>query len=239
MAGMGGRFRAAGIEVPKPLIEVRGRPMVWWAVEGLPRVPPESLVFIVREEHIRNFAIDARLRALFSPHIRVIAQERSPAGQAVSVLAAEHDIAGEEPLLIHNCDTHVPGVGRDLNAVLREHPEADGWIPIFGSCDPELSYVETDSSGLAIRVAEKEVISDRATIGTYYFARGDDFVWAAHRMISEGRKVRGEFYVLPCYQYLIARGMKIRTFKIDPVYILGTPEGVTEFELLSPTPEVP
>ena len=36
MAGRGHRFVEVGIDVPKPLIDVRGRPMYAWATDGLP-----------------------------------------------------------------------------------------------------------------------------------------------------------------------------------------------------------
>ena len=47
MAGLGSRFRDAGYSVPKPLIEVLGRPMYAWAAESLPLAQSSQLIFIL------------------------------------------------------------------------------------------------------------------------------------------------------------------------------------------------
>lgn len=137
----------------------------------------------------------------------------------------------ENPLLIHNCDTHVPATDEALGTALRDFPESDGLIPVFDATDPGFSYVQIGPDGWATKVAEKEVISNHATAGTYYFRRGIDFLWAADGMIRDDRRVRGEYYVLPAYQYLIDRCMKIRIVQPNAVHVLGTPEGVAKFLL--------
>jgi len=51
--------------------------------------------------------------------------------------------------------------------------------------DPKWSFVDVDENGRVSRVVEKEVISDRATVGVYYFRRGRDFVFSAKQMIEK------------------------------------------------------
>ena len=229
MAGRGRRFVEAGYSEPKPLIDIKGRPMVWWAVQGLPAVPPERMIFIVLGEHVSGYAIDDEVRRIFSPQARVVVQSSASDGQATGVLAVREWIDNEEPLLIHNCDTYAPGTGEALTTALREYPDSDGLVPVFEANDPSLSYVQVGPAGCATKVAEKEGLSNHATTGTYYFRRGRDFVWAADRMIRDGFRVRGEYYVLPTYQYLIDRGMRIRIVRPQAVHVLGTPEGVAKF----------
>lgn len=229
MAGKGRRFSESGYPEPKPLIQVKGKPMVWWAVQGLPQVPPERTIFIVHADHVRSFRIDSRLREIFSPEIRVLVQETPPAGQAATVLVAREEIDTAEPLLIHNCDTYAPAIAEELDRIVAEEPQIDGVIPVFPSSEADLSYVEIGRDGYATRVAEKEVISEHATVGTYHFSRGSDFVRAAEDMLKEGRRIRGEYYVLPAYQYLIDRGQRIRIAPLKTVHVLGTPAGAARF----------
>ena len=54
MAGRGHRFVEAGIDVPKPLIDVRGRPMYAWATDGLPLDEANRLIFICLAEHLAD-----------------------------------------------------------------------------------------------------------------------------------------------------------------------------------------
>ena len=59
MAGRGHRFVEAGIDVPKPLIDVRGRPMYAWATDGLPLDEANRLIFICLAEHLAGRALEA------------------------------------------------------------------------------------------------------------------------------------------------------------------------------------
>ena len=61
MAGLGKRFVDDGYNVPKPLIEIDGLPMVVQAAITLP--PADKWIFICREEHIREYGIDQILNS--------------------------------------------------------------------------------------------------------------------------------------------------------------------------------
>ena len=68
------------------------------------------------------------------------------------------------------------------------------------SMNPKWSFARINEEGLVIEVAEKNPISDLATIGIYLFARGKDFVISALDMIVANDRVNGEFY-MPVYNY--------------------------------------
>lgn len=229
MAGRGQRFVEEGYLLPKPLIDVCGQPMVWWAMQSLPWVPPENMIFIVSEDHIRSHQIDDRLKEIFSSDVCIFSQEGLPQGQADTVLRAKVRIDDETPLIIFNCDTYVADARRLMEEALIRHPDVDGFIPVFNSEDTGLSYVKVGSDGNIVEVAEKKVISFHATIGMYHFRKGKDFVWAACKMIAENHRVNDEFYVLPVYEYLVAAGLKYRMLEVPAVHVLGTPQGMKDF----------
>ena len=59
MGGGGTRFGNHGFNVPKPLIEIYGKPFFYWATQSLVKnIEIESLTFVVLKEHIEKFAID-------------------------------------------------------------------------------------------------------------------------------------------------------------------------------------
>ena len=74
-------------------------------------------------------------------------------------------------------------------------------------------------------------ISDLATVGIYYFAKGSDFVKAALDMIVSNDRVNGEFYTCPVYNYLITLGAKIGVYEVnkDAMHGLGTPEDLRNY----------
>jgi hypothetical protein len=98
------------------------------------------------------------------------------------------------------------------------------------SQDPKWSYVGFSESGLVQQVVEKKVISDEATVGIYNYRKGRDFVRAASRMVAEGNRQNGEFYVAPAYDYLISEGARIVTRNVgDAMHGIGIPTDLESF----------
>ena len=69
MAGRGSRFADKGYVFPKPLIEVKGKPMIQLVVENLNI--DANYTFIVLQEHIEKYNIDQMLR-LIKPNSNIV-----------------------------------------------------------------------------------------------------------------------------------------------------------------------
>ena len=52
MSGFGERFRRAGYSIPKPLIEVDGKPIIQHVIEMFPG--EEKFIFICNENHLKE-----------------------------------------------------------------------------------------------------------------------------------------------------------------------------------------
>ncbi len=75
MAGRGQRFKDAGYDSPKPLIDVNGKMMVRRTIESLPfitRMSSKNLAFAVLKEHRDAWAIDDLLKWEFGNDITII-----------------------------------------------------------------------------------------------------------------------------------------------------------------------
>ena len=228
MAGRGSRFADAGFAQPKPLIDVRGRPMYAWAVESLPLSLATRVIFICLDEHVRDTALAADIRTRYARLSPVIVTLSAvTAGQACSVLEAREWIDSDQPLVIYNADTYCV---TDLEARLRGAEKVDGLIGVFQAPGDKWSFARTDASGRVVETAEKRRISEWATTGLYHFTRGRDFVRHADAMIAAGERERGEFYVAPVYNRLIAAGGDVRLDIAKQVWVLGTPEDLQYFE---------
>ncbi len=177
MAGRGSRFAEIGIEVPKPLIDVRGRPMYAWATESLPLELARRVIFICLDEHLqqRDLEDDIRQRyARWQPEI--IPLREVTEGQACTVLKAKAWIDNDEPLLIYNADTYCrTSLSKRLP---RLSPDVAGLLGVFHAAGDKWSFARTDDRGRVLEVAEKRRISEWASTGLYYFSRGRDFVAA-------------------------------------------------------------
>jgi NDP-sugar pyrophosphorylase family protein len=226
MAGLGSRFRDAGFKVPKPLIEVRGRPMYAWATESLPLENSSRLIFILlaSQPEFPDLKRDIETRyAKYQPV--VLSVPELTAGQAITVLRAKEFIANDEPLLIHNADTAFDVKPGWTSQTLAEN--LDGALLVFPSNEKRWSFSRANASGFVQEVREKEIISPWATTGTYWFRRGNDFVQSAETRFHSGKREASEYYVGPLYNDLIARGAKVKNFEIEKLYCFGTPEDLS------------
>ena len=233
MAGLGSRFRSAGYDKPKPLIDVLGKPMYAWAADSLPLASSTKLIFILlsSQPEFQILRADILERyAAFNPIVLDV-PELTP-GQAITVLVAKDHINNDEPLLIHNADTAFD-VEPGWAATLIDQ-NADGGLLVFRSDEKRWSYSREDENGDVREVREKEVISPWASTGTYWFRRGSDFVSLAESRHTEGRKESGEYYVGPLYNELISKDGIVRNCVIKKLLCFGTPEDLkTTLEILS------
>ena len=108
--------------------------------------------------------------------------------------------------------------------------KVDGGIMTFESFHPKWSYAECkENSNQVIRVAEKEVISNNATVGIYYWNKGSDFVSCAKEMIDKNDRIKNELYICPVYNYALKKNKRIVISEIEKMHGLGTPEDLNNF----------
>ena len=228
MAGRGSRFAQLGIALPKPLIDVRGRPMYAWAMDSLPLQHARRVIFICLNEHLRERALadDIRMRyAALDPVI--IGLDGVTEGQACTVLTARQYIDNDEPLIVYNADTFCK---TNLDTTLPAlPPSVAGLLSVFHAPGDKWSFARTDAGGRVVETAEKKRISDWATTGLYWFRRGRDFVRHADAMIAASERMNNEYYVAPVYNRLIAAGADVRIDPAEAVWVLGTPEDLAYF----------
>jgi dTDP-glucose pyrophosphorylase len=225
MAGAGSRFEKAGYTFPKPLIEVNNKPMIQVVVDNLNI--EANYVFVVQKSHREKYNLDNLLN-LIAPGCQIIETDGLTEGAACTALLAKEYINNENPLFFANSDQFVEWNSNEFMYSLNES-NADGGIVTFKATHPKWSFVKINEYGYATEVAEKNPISDNATVGFYYWKHGSDFVKYAEEMIRKNIRVNNEFYVCPVFNEAIADHKKIKTFNAEKMYGLGTPEDLTNY----------
>lgn len=231
MAGAGSRFKQAGYTVPKPFIQINHVPMIQLVISNLRPRCPHRFIFICQREHVTQYHLAQRLLE-WAGQAELVLLDGLTEGAACTVLAAKQWIDNTDSLMIANSDQYVEVC---INAYINDmtHRALDGLIMTMKANDPKWSFAAIDDQAYVTRVAEKEVISNDATVGIYNFARGCDFVQMANDMIAANERVNGEFYVAPVYNRLIAAGRRIGIFNVGSegqgMYGLGTPTDLTAF----------
>jgi len=220
MAGAGSRFEAAGYTFPKPLIEVRKKPMIQVVVENLNI--KANFIYVVQKSHREKYNLDALL-SLITPGCEIVETEGMTEGAACTALLAKEHINWDAPLFFANSDQFVEWDSNEFMYKMNE-TNADGGIVTFEATHPKWSFAKINKQGLVTEVAEKNPISNIATIGFYYWKNGSDFVKYAEQMINKNIRVNNEFYVCPVFNEAISDNKQIRTFNVNKMWGLGTPE---------------
>lgn len=223
MAGRGSRFARDGIAVPKPLIDLAGKPFFWWAVESVRRrVELRELLFVVLREHVLAHAIDRVIAGHYSDaQIVVIDEPTEGAAEtgAIGVAALQAD----GPFALNDCDHAFRAM--DLPALASVLADgAAGALVGFRSTSPAYSYVElTHDDPPQVRgTVEKRVVSPFAITGCYFFAGRSVFADA----LAEYRRAcpYDELFVSGLFNTLCGSGQRVAFQALDRHCSFGTPE---------------
>ena len=225
MAGAGSRFETAGYTFPKPLIEVRGEPMIAKVVKNINL--QGQYIFLVQKTHYEKYNLQGLL-TLIAPNCKIVQIDGLTEGAACTVLKAKEYINNNEPLIIANSDQYIKWNSFETISSFN-HKDADGGILSFTSLHPKHSFAKVDSNGYVTEVAEKNPISNNATVGIYHWKQGSDFVRYAEQMISKNIRTNNEFYICPVYNEAIQDGKKIKISSVDEMWGMGTPEELNNF----------
>lgn len=220
MAGRGSRFSSEGAELPKPLIDLCGKPFFWWATESVRRIAPiAEMVFVVLEEHVRSFAIDAAVRRHY-PDASIVALPDVTEGAAET--AALGLAALETPGPVAICDSDHAFDCRDARPVVeRLGRGTDAALFCFESTDPAYSYARLDGDGAVVGTVEKQAVSPLAIAGCYLFASPSIFLdaYRSYRLDCP----YDEHFVSGVYNRLIASGGRVGKHVLANHVSFGTP----------------
>ena len=101
-----------------------------------------------------------------------------------------------------------------------------GVIFTFESDSDSFSYAKVDNRGYVTEVAEKRVISEFASSGTYWFSSVGLYEECYAR--QSNNNTYSELFVAPLYQELINGGIDVKIQQCEEVFPLGTPKDLEQ-----------
>ncbi len=225
MAGAGSRFSQAGYTFPKPLIEVLGKPMIQLVVENLNI--NANFIYLVQKDHYEKYNLNYLLN-LLTPNCTIVQVDGITEGAACTTLLAKEFIDNDKHLIIANSDQYVDW---DSNGFYYSmiNDNIDGSMLTFNATHSKWSFAKINEDGYITEVAEKKPISDIASVGVYGWNKGSDYVKYAEQMIKKDIRVNNEYYVCPVINEAIADNKKFKTYKVNKMNGIGTPEDLNAF----------
>lgn len=233
MAGEGSRFLKEGWSTPKPLIELHGLPLFKRAISSVSiDGVPMKYSFIVRQEHIDKYRIDEQIKAIL-PQANIFSVLKTTRGAVETCLMAESVIADGDGVIVMDCDLEFRSkrfleILKGILSLSMERSKG-GALVSFESNEPCYSYAALGEDGYVTRTAEKEVISNYALCGAYFFSTGKRFKQIAHQLLNEPEFKKPEYYVSLLYNYLLADGEKVQLATMEEYYSYGTPEELKKY----------
>lgn len=229
MAGLGSRFRKAGYNCPKYMIEAKGKTLFEWSMDSLVGYNEHvsKYIFVVRKEDNTEGFIKEKMALYGIENIEVIGIDYLTDGQATTCMLAMPFCDMEKSIMVYNIDTYV-----EPYEMKYEDIRGDGHIPCFHADGDHWSFAKLDEKGNVTEVREKVRISDNCTLGAYYFSSARLYKELYDEYYKDDSKMeKNEKYIAPLYNYMIQKGLEVTISIVDDkkVHVLGTPEELDAF----------
>ena len=234
LAGAGTRFEKKGFNLPKPLIDINGKPMFVRAAKALPRA--DLYIFICLLKHIKKYSIDQIIKSYF-PNSKIFVLKKKTSGQAMSCLKATKLIKANDILTIGSCDYSMTYNLKNFQKNLKNSD-----LVIWTFKDKKIvkekpnmyGYVKIDKKGFASRVTCKKKLSsspwnDHTIIGTFTFKNAKNFIDFANKLIKNNLRVNNEFYIDSVADLFVKSGFKVKVNLVGKYFGWGTPMDLKKY----------
>lgn len=242
MSGFGERFRAAGYDIPKPLINVQNKPMIGHIVDMFD-VASDDFIFICNEDHIQNKKfkmIDTIIK--FCPKAKIVSIKPHKLGPVHALLQVNDLVDDDEEIVVNYADftcywdwalfkKHIQKSNIDASIVAYKgfHPHSLG--------KTNYAYMKI-KDGFVYDIQEKQPFTNNrmdeyAASGTFYFRKASDYKKALSYTVDKNLTVGGEYYLSLSYKYYFENSKKVSVYPLQHFMQWGTPEDVSEYNYWS------
>lgn len=237
MSGFGERFRRAGYDVPKPLIEVDEKPIIAHVVDLFPE--ESDITFICNREHLADPAYRmAEILQRYCPTGKIIGIEPHKRGPVYAVAQIFDRIDLTKPTIVNYCDFTCYWDYTHFKQFVRRTACA-GAIPAYRGFHPHslgstfYAYMR-EQNGWVLDIQEKQPFTDDpqsefASSGTYYFASGEIMREYFQRTSDQDLRTGDEYYASLAYKPMLADKLPVAVYELQHFMQWGEPADLEEY----------
>lgn len=223
MGGSGSRFSKNGFVIPKPLIEINGKPFLYWATRSIEKyadLEDINITFVVLKQHIAEFHIDDTIHKYFpDAKIEAVEWDEVKEGPVMTCLAGIRNITDKKPIVFNDCD-HMFSCKHFVEEMKTGECNVEGALLTFESNQPQYSYLQYND-GKIVGTVEKEVVSNHAICGAYMIKNAAMFREMATEYLKNCNY--NEFFVSGIYNVMCQKGLRVKNYTTDFHVPFGTP----------------
>lgn len=220
IGGVGQRFKDEGYLMPKPLINVLGKSMIYRVIDTLD-IDSEDTIYIVYHNHLKEFNFEDLIKFYFpKKNIQFIPLDYMTKGAAETVLNCLNTLDNKklnENFLLLDCDTFyedniIESFKQSPNKNLIHYHTDTNPDPIF-------SYIKTNHKGQVTEIKEKVKISNKANTGAYGFESG----YLLKKYCNQVLDLNSELYISHVYNEMLKDNIEVYGKEIFEFNCVGTP----------------
>ncbi len=211
MAGKGKRMRPHTLTVPKPLINVAGKPIVQKLVEDITKVcgeKVEEIAFIIGPDFGKEVEDNLVKIAESQGAKGVIVYQEKALGTAHAIMCAKETIKGKT--VVAFADTLFKA-----DFVMDTNQEGVIWVQAIE--DPrQFGVVKLNDAGVITDFVEKPetFVSNLAIIGIYYFKDGENLKKELQYLLDNNITEKGEFQLTNALENMKQKGIAFTPRKV-------------------------
>jgi len=212
VAGFGTRLRPHTLTQAKVLINVAGKPMISFIIENIIKAKiADEIIFITG---IFGDKISTYLTENYKANFKFIEQTEA-LGLGHAIYCARESIGKKDEVLIILGDTLFEV---NLKVITQSRYSLIGIKRVDNP--KRFGVVETDRNGFITRMVEKpesEKVSPskEAIVGIYLIKNSQRLFNSLEHIITNGIQTKSEFQLTDALQLMLAKGEKMKTFKVD------------------------
>jgi dTDP-glucose pyrophosphorylase len=200
-------FLISGYKLPKNLQVNNGDINILKAIECYSSDIQNTQVILGKSE-CDLFKTD-EIIAKRHPEVSIVKLDRPTRGSLVTAILGLNNLDLSQPLVIAPTDSfYSTNISKEIQNLI--HLDVNCGVLIVKDQDPRWSYVTLNKLMEVTAIREKNIISDFATIGIFYFKSAEIFLQSATWCLVNSVSMNDEYYISHSLNYLIASGKKIK-----------------------------
>jgi NDP-sugar pyrophosphorylase family protein len=227
MAGLGQRFYDEGFETFKPFILIDNKTIIEYVLDSFGS--NATFVIITRTEIFLEYEpIINQLKKKYPLKISLV--DFRTIGSAATVLTEIALAENYFEFIVADCDSFfaIDVISKFIKDV--KQSKCDAAILSFRSESKDFSYLEVVGN-VVTKVAEKNVISEHASTGVYYFSDSRKYLSSAIDYLVTPNNSQSEFYISTLINVMIKKTFQIKFYELnnDEYFCVGTPKQLRNF----------